>query len=52
MQSVQEKMLREMHDKKLFDLAHNHTYTYLNNAFERNIYPTEDVSYALSLVTN
>ncbi|MBR2647267.1 MAG: aspartate aminotransferase family protein [Sediminibacterium sp.] len=42
MQSVQEKMLREMHDKKLFDLAHNHTYSYLNNAFERNIFPSED----------
>lgn len=52
MQSVQEKMLREMHDKKLFDLAHNHIYSYLNNTFERNIFPTEDGLYALGLVTN
>ncbi|MEF3019501.1 hypothetical protein V3478_33640, partial [Pseudomonas aeruginosa] len=47
MQSVQEKMLQDMRDKKLFDLAHNHTYSYLKNAFERNIFPSEDALQAL-----
>lgn len=42
MPSVQEKMLQEMHDKKLFDLAQNHVYTYLHDVFERNIFPTEE----------
>ncbi|MFK7979786.1 MAG: aspartate aminotransferase family protein [Saprospiraceae bacterium] len=37
---LQEKMLAEMQDKTLFDKAKNYAFDYLNQAFDRNVFPT------------
>ena len=46
---VQAKMFREINDKKLFEKANNFGFKYLEEAFERNIYPTEDALNQLSV---
>jgi glutamate/tyrosine decarboxylase-like PLP-dependent enzyme len=42
MGSLQEKMLSEMQDKSLFEQAQKHAFQYLDEAFKRNVYPSED----------
>ena len=39
--SIQQTMFRELKDKSLFDKAQSYAYEYIDNVFERNVYPTE-----------
>ena len=38
----QDVMYREIRDRKLFNNAHEYGVQYLENAFERNVYPTQE----------
>ncbi|MCK5312038.1 MAG: aspartate aminotransferase family protein [Desulfobacteraceae bacterium] len=40
--SIQNKMFEEVNSKLVFDKSHEYAYEYLTNAFERNIYPTDE----------
>ena len=40
--SLQDKMFQEMRDKEIFDQAQQHAYDYLDNALERNVFPTDN----------
>ena len=42
MNTLQKKMFAEMRDKSLFEQAQKHAFQYLDEAFQRNVYPTED----------
>lgn len=45
--NIQEKMFREMQDKRLFTQVQDYGFNYLNQAFDRNVYPTEAALAAL-----
>ncbi|RMF00667.1 MAG: aspartate aminotransferase family protein [Chloroflexi bacterium] len=40
--NLQEKMFREFEDKKIFEQARSFAFDYLNTAFERNVFPSEE----------
>ncbi len=42
MNTQQKKMFTEIQDKSLFEQAQKHAFQYLDEAFQRNIFPTED----------
>ncbi len=39
---IQEKMFQEMENKTIFEQAQNYSFQYLNEVFDRNIFPTEE----------
>jgi hypothetical protein len=41
MNSLQSKMLAEMQDRSLFDQAQNYAFRYLDQVFQRGVYPSE-----------
>ncbi|MBK8504677.1 MAG: aspartate aminotransferase family protein [Saprospiraceae bacterium] len=40
--TIQEKMFQEMKTRNIFDQAHHYVYSYLDQVFERNVFPTEE----------
>jgi len=38
---IQESMFREMREKSIFEQAQTYAFQYLEQVFERNVYPTE-----------
>jgi len=38
--TLQQKLFNDIHDHSLFQKANNHAMDYVENAFERNVYPT------------
>ncbi len=40
--SIRDRMYLEMRDKKFFEKVQSYAYEYLQNVFERNVYPTEE----------
>jgi glutamate/tyrosine decarboxylase-like PLP-dependent enzyme len=46
--SLQDKMFQEMRDKEIFDQAQQYAYDYLDNALERNVFPTDNALANLS----
>jgi glutamate/tyrosine decarboxylase-like PLP-dependent enzyme len=40
--SIQQKMFKEVKEKTIFNQSQEYAYEYLTNAFERNIYPTDE----------
>lgn len=40
--TIQDKMYAEMHDKSIFDLAHSYSDKYLEEVFDRNVFPTDE----------
>ncbi|MFZ4857876.1 MAG: pyridoxal phosphate-dependent decarboxylase family protein [Desulfuromonadaceae bacterium] len=49
MNTIQMKMFAEIQDKSLFEQAQKHAFQYLDEAFRRNIFPTEDALEKLSI---
>lgn len=49
MNAIQKKMFAEIQDKSLFEQAQKHAFQYLDEAFQRNIFPTEDALEKLSI---
>jgi len=49
MNTIQMKMFAEIQDKSLFEQAQKHAFQYLDEAFQRNIFPTEDALEKLSI---
>ncbi len=49
MNTQQKKMFTEIQDKSLFEQAQKHAFQYLDEAFQRNIFPTEDALENLSI---
>ena len=49
MNTLQKKMFAEIQDKSLFEQAQKHAFQYLDEAFQRNIFPTEDALENLSI---
>jgi len=47
--NIQEQMFQELKDKTVFNKAQNYAYEYINNIFDRNVFPTEE---ALSNLSN
>ena len=47
--TIQEKMFQELKEKKVFEKAQNYAFEYLENVFERNVYPTENAIENLSV---
>ena len=49
MNTIQKKMFAEIQDKSLFEQAQKHAFQYLDEAFQRTIFPTEDALENLSI---
>jgi len=49
MNTIQKKMFAEIQDKSLFGQAQKHAFQYLDEAFRRTIFPTEDALDKLSI---
>lgn len=49
MSELQNKMFLEIRNKEIFNQAQQYSYEYLENIFERNVYPTEEALKNLSL---
>jgi len=49
MNTQQKKMFAEIQDKSLFEQAQKHAFQYLDEAFQRTIFPTEDALENLSI---
>jgi glutamate/tyrosine decarboxylase-like PLP-dependent enzyme len=49
MNTIQMKMFAEIQDKSLFEQAQKHAFQYLDEAFRRNIFPTEEALEKLSI---
>ena len=49
MNAIQMKMFAEIQDKSLFEQAQKHAFQYLDEAFQRNSFPTEDALEKLSI---
>ena len=49
MNTIQMKMFAEIQDKSLFEQTQKHAIQYLDEAFQRTIFPTEDVLEKLSI---
>ncbi|HIJ87749.1 MAG TPA: aspartate aminotransferase family protein [Desulfuromonadales bacterium] len=49
MNTQQKKMFTEIQDKSLFEQAQKHAFQYLDEAFQRTIFPTEDALEKLSI---
>ena len=44
----QDKMFRELEDKKIFNKAQVHAYNYVDNVWDRNVYPSDEAIFNLS----
>ena len=42
MSKIQDKMFLEIRNREIFNQAHQYSHEYLENVFERNVYPTEE----------
>lgn len=49
MSKIQDKMFRELRNKEIFDLSQRYAFEYLDDIFERNVYPTQDALENLSV---
>ena len=49
MSKIQNKMFLEIRDKKIFNQAQQYSLEYLENVFDRNVYPTEEAVKNLSI---
>ena len=50
--SIQTKMYADVHDKSLFEAAQHLGQDYLENIFERNVFPSEDENVSCNLPLN
>ena len=48
-EKIQDKMFLEIRDKEIFKQAQNYSIEYLENVFDRNVYPTEEALNNLSI---
>jgi len=46
--NIQNKMFQEIRDKEIFKQAQQYSFEYLENVFNRNVYPTEEALNNLS----
>ena len=49
MSEIQNKMFLEIRDKNIFNQAQEFSLEYLENVFDRNVYPTEEAVKSLSI---
>lgn len=49
MSKLQDKMFLEIRNKEIFNQAHQYSFEYLENVFDRNVYPTEEALNDLSI---
>ena len=47
-ETIQNQMFLELEEKKIFKQSHEYTFNYIENIFERNVYPTEEALRDLS----